>query len=93
MPNTKSAIKRAKQNEKRRLRNTMTKSRIRTAIRKFREALENGTDELRLQRLSEATSLLDKAAAKGIIHKNQAARKKSRLTLSLQKVHAEAKEA
>lgn len=93
MANTKSAMKRAKQNEKRQLKNLIVKSKVKTAVRRFRESLENGTNELRQQRLSEATSLLDKAATKGVIHKNQAARKKSRLMLTLQRVQAEAKEA
>lgn len=93
MANTKSAMKRAKQNEKRQLRNTIIKSKVRTAVRRFKESLKNGSDELRQQRLSEATSLLDRAATKGVIHKNQAARRKSRLMLTLQRVQAEAKEA
>jgi small subunit ribosomal protein S20 len=93
MANIKSAIKRMKQNEKRRLRNVIMKSKIKTAIRRFNESLANNTIELKQKRLSEVTSLLDKAAQKGIIHKNKAARKKSRLALTLQKTQTKANEA
>jgi small subunit ribosomal protein S20 len=75
--NIKSQIKRIKTNEKRRLRNQAVKSSVKTAIRKFREAVEAGDKEkaVELQRI--AARKLDKAASKGVIHKNQAANKKS----------------
>ena len=77
MANIKSQIKRVKTNEKRRQRNKSVRSSVRTAVRKFREAVEAGnTDEAAtLQRA--AARALDKAASKGVIHKNQAANRKS----------------
>ncbi len=77
MANIKSQMKRIKTNEKRRLRNQSVKSSVKTAIRKFREAAEAGdkTKAAELQR--EAARKLDKAVTKGVIHKNQAANKKS----------------
>ncbi|MDA0638537.1 30S ribosomal protein S20 [Nonomuraea sp. MCN248] len=77
MANIKSQIKRNKQNEKARLRNKAVKSSLKTAVRKFREAAEQGDLEqaVALQRI--AARQLDKAASKGVIHKNQAANRKS----------------
>lgn len=79
MANIKSQIKRIKQNEKRRMRNKAVKSGLRTAIRKFREAVANGDREVALTELRTASRQLDKAASKGVIHSNQAANKKSAL--------------
>jgi small subunit ribosomal protein S20 len=79
--NIKSQIKRIKQNEKRRQRNKSVKSALKTSIRKFREAAESGDRETALVALTIATRDLDKAASKGVIHKNQAANKKSAMTL------------
>ncbi|RKS74854.1 ribosomal protein S20 [Actinomadura pelletieri DSM 43383] len=75
--NIKSQIKRNKQNEKARLRNKAVKSELKTAIRKFREAADEGRveDAVALQR--HAARKLDKAVSKGVIHKNQAANRKS----------------
>jgi small subunit ribosomal protein S20 len=75
--NIKSQIKRNRQNEKARLRNKHVKSSLKTAVRKFREAAEQGDLEqaVALQRV--ASRELDKAASKGVIHKNQAANRKS----------------
>ena len=79
MPHTKSAKKRLRQNEKRRLRNRSTKSAIKTQIKKVLAAAKGGSpEELRTQ-LNLAAKKLDKAAAKRIIHPNLAARKKSQL--------------
>ncbi|WP_043640592.1 30S ribosomal protein S20 [Nonomuraea candida] len=77
MANIKSQIKRNKQNEKARLRNKAVKSSLKTAVRKFREAAEQGDVEqaVALQRV--AARQLDKAVSKGVIHKNQAANRKS----------------
>ncbi|WP_336204782.1 30S ribosomal protein S20 [Nonomuraea sp. LPB2021202275-12-8] len=77
MANIKSQIKRNRQNEKARLRNKAVKSSLKTAVRKFREAAEQGDLEqaVALQRV--AARQLDKAASKGVIHKNQAANRKS----------------
>ena len=78
MANIKSQIKRNKQNEKAHERNKAVKTGLKTAVRKFREAAEAG-DKDAGRRRSAATppSKLDKAASKGVIHKNQAANRKS----------------
>jgi small subunit ribosomal protein S20 len=75
--NIKSQIKRVKTNEKRRQRNKSVKSAVRTAIRRFREAVEAGDTEQIAERQRYASRALDKAASKGVIHANQAANKKS----------------
>ena len=79
MPNIKSAAKRVKVAEVRRMRNMAAKSRIKTATRKYKEAVEAGNKELAQPLLKDPISLLDKAAGKKLIHKNAAARKKSKL--------------
>ncbi len=79
MANIKSQIKRNRQNEKRRLRNRYYTGRARTAVKKARAAQEKGSLETAQQATMEAVSALDKAAEKGILHKNNAARRKSRL--------------
>ncbi|MEO3868341.1 30S ribosomal protein S20 [Nonomuraea sp. B12E4] len=77
MANIKSQIKRNKQNEKARLRNKAVKSSLKTAVRKFREAAEQG-DVAQAAALQQAAARqLDKAVSKGVIHKNQAANRKS----------------
>jgi small subunit ribosomal protein S20 len=75
--NIKSQIKRIKTNEKARLRNKAVKSSLKTAIRRFREAAEAGDRDVAVVQLRDATRALDKAVSKGVIHKNQAANKKS----------------
>lgn len=79
MANIKSQIKRNKQNEKRRVRNRVYAGRARTYIKKARLAIEDGKQEQAAEATRQAISALDKAAEKGIIHKNNAARRKSRL--------------
>lgn len=79
LANIKSQIKRMRQNEKRRLRNRIFRGRARTMVKKVRQAIESGDVESARQALREAVSALDKAAEKGILHKNNAARRKSRL--------------
>ncbi len=86
MANIKSQIKRNRQNEKARLRNKAVKSSLKTAIRKFNAAVQNGDAEAAGALLRDASRRLDKAASKGIIHKNQAARRKSRLMRRLEKI-------
>ena len=83
MANIKSQIKRVKTNEKRRLRNKSVKSAVRTAVRQFREAAEAGDTEKATQLQRTAARALDKAASKGVIHKNQAANRKSAITKKL----------
>ncbi len=77
MANIKSQIKRNRQNEKRRLRNKSVKSSLKTAIRKFHEAVDAGDHEKAILLMRDASRKLDKAASKGVIHKNQAANRKS----------------
>ena len=80
MPNHKSAEKRVRQNEKRRVINRSNRSKVRTQIKKLRSALgakdKNASQEL----LNPTISTIDKAVNKGLLHKNTAARYKSRLT-------------
>lgn len=83
MPNIKSAAKRARQNLKREVRNRRIKSSLKTSIRRFEESLQNGDHEDAQVKLHAAVRQIDKAAAKGILHKNNAARKKSRLNRQL----------
>lgn len=78
MPNIKSAIKRVKVNEKANAANTVAKSAMRTAIKKAEVALTEKADNAQ-ELLKAATKSVDKAASKGLIHKNAAARTKSRL--------------
>ena len=77
MANIKSQIKRNRQNEKARLRNKSVKSSLKTVIRKLNEASEAGNVETATVLLRDASRQLDKAASKGVIHKNQAANRKS----------------
>ena len=77
MANIKSQIKRNRQNEKARLRNKSVKSSLKTVIRKLNEASETGNVETATALLRAASRQLDKAASKGVIHKNQAANRKS----------------
>jgi len=81
MPNHKSAEKRVRQNEKRRVLNRGNRSKVRTYIRKMRAALDSGNSEEIQGVLPEAISVIDKSVQKGVMHKNAAARFKSRLTL------------
>ncbi len=77
MANIKSQIKRNKQNEKARQRNKAVKSSLKTAVRKFRDAADAGDAEAAAVAMHAASQSLDKAASKGVIHKNQAANRKS----------------
>ena len=77
MANSKSQKKRIRTNERARLRNQAIKSALRTDIRAFREAAEAGDKEKATEALRVASRALDKAVSKGVIHKNQAANKKS----------------
>ncbi len=89
MANIASQIKRNKQNEKRRIRNKGVRSELRTRVKAAEAAAVEGADDL-----DEATRLamkrIDKAAAKGVIHKNEASRRKSRLAKRLAKSTADA---
>ncbi len=86
MPNTKSAAKRVRVIRKKTERNRRIKSTVRTAIRRFREALAGGNMEEAQAKLRRALITIDKAVTKGVVHKNKAARTKSRLTKSFNKM-------
>jgi small subunit ribosomal protein S20 len=75
--NIKSQIKRIKQNEKRHQRNKAVKSGLKTAVRKFREAADAGEKDQAVELGRDASKKLDKAVSKGVIHRNQAANRKS----------------
>ena len=77
MANIKSQIKRNKQNEKARQRNKAVNSSLKTSVRKFREAADAGDVDAATQAMRAASRNLDKAASQGVIHKNQAANRKS----------------
>ncbi len=79
MPNHKSAEKRMRQNERRRKINRSNRTRLRSSIKKLREALDSDHKNL-MTLLPETISTIDKAVQKGVLHKNAAARNKSRLT-------------
>ena len=77
MANIKSQIKRNRQNEAARLRNKSVKSTLKTAVRRFHEAVEAGEADKAQETARKAGRLLDKAVSKGVIHANQAANRKS----------------
>ena len=82
LANTASALKRMRQNERRRLRNRVVRSRVRTAVKTARTALGTTATDARTL-VGDAIRALDKAVTKGIIHRNTAARKKSALARRL----------
>lgn len=84
MPNIKSAIKRVKVIEKKNLQNRIVKTKVKTAIKKFESEVAQNTANAGAQ-YSVTTSAIDKAVAKGVIHKNAASRKKARLAKALAK--------
>jgi small subunit ribosomal protein S20 len=84
--NIKSQEKRIRTNERARLRNQSVKSSLRTAIRGLREAIDAGEKDKAAELLLSTNRKLDQAASKGVIHKNQAANKKSALTVALNKI-------
>lgn len=88
MPNTDSAKKRLRQNEKRRLHNRTIKSTMRSQIRRVHEAVKAGDAEKAHVEFRVATKRLDRAASKNLIHKNAAARTKSRLSKMIKGVSA-----
>jgi len=79
VPNIKSAIKRVEIAKARTIKNAAAKSALRTSIRRFEESLNTDAETAKIA-LNKATRALDKASSKGLVHKNTAARKKSRLT-------------
>ena len=89
LPNTKSALKRMRQNEKRRLRNKAYKTRVKNVIKKVKFFVEKKDLENATKSLSEAVSVIQKVAAKGVIHKNNASRKISKLAHLVNQLKAE----
>ena len=93
MPNIQSAKKRVKISEKKNLRNRIVKSGMRTSIRKFDAAVaadpQNADPQNANEQLSATSAVIDKAASKGVIHKNAANRKKARLAKQLNKAAAQ----
>lgn len=83
MPNIKSQMKRLKISERQRQRNRSVKTALRTTIKKFYAASETGDQEAARAHYAEAARALDKAASRGVIHKNKAANKKSRMARDL----------
>ena len=83
MPNIKSAKKRVVVTEKKNSQNKMIRSAVKTAIKKFNAALAAGDAEAAEKLLPETVSVIDSAASKGILHKNNAANKKSKMTVKL----------
>jgi len=88
MANIKSQKKRILQNEKARVRNQAVRSSLKTAIRRFREAAEAGNIEQATVAQRSAARSLDKAVSKGVIHKNQAANRKSAIAKRLDELQA-----
>ena len=80
MANHKSAIKRARQNESRRIRNKSVKTRVKNIVKGVRLAVSEKSEEAALSELDIAKSIIDKAVKKGVIHKKTASRKISRLS-------------
>jgi len=79
LANIKSQIKRNRQNEKRRVHNRVYRGKARTMVAKAFSAVDSGDEKLSAEAVRVAISALDKAAEKGVIHRNNAARRKSRL--------------
>lgn len=86
MANTKQAKKRVRQAEKHRQHNASMRSMLRTYIKKVTAAITSGNQKAALASLLEATPIIDRMVTKGIIHKNKAARHKSRLTAHVKKM-------
>lgn len=89
MANHKSAIKRIRTNERKHQRNRVYRSKTRTQVKKAQHEIEAGNKDEAIAQVREAIALLDKSANKGIIHKNNAARRKSRLMAKLNALLAE----
>lgn len=80
MPNIKSAKKRVKVTEVKTLQNKMFKSAMKTSIKKYKAAVDAGNKDLAEKTYADAVAMVDRAVTKGILHKNNAARKKSQFT-------------
>ncbi len=80
MPNIKSAKKRVKVTEVKTLQNKMFKSAMKTSVKKYKAAVDAGNKDLAEKTYADAVAMVDRAVTKGILHKNNAARKKSQFT-------------
>jgi small subunit ribosomal protein S20 len=87
LANIKSAAKRARQSERRRQHNVALRSKMRTFIRKVLSAVESGDKDLAKKAYDEAVPVIDSVTDKGLIHKNKAARHKSRLNQKVKALH------
>lgn len=91
MANTKSAQKRIRSDERKRVRNLKVRSRVKTFLKKAEASIGGPTEQpVTIEAIRQACSELDKAASKGVIHKNNAARRKSRLMAKFNKANAAA---
>jgi small subunit ribosomal protein S20 len=88
MANHVSALKRVRQTEKRTLRNRMNTSRLKTALRRLREAITAGDQAKALEAYAQTTSAIDKAVKQGVIHDNAGSRYKSRLSVRVKAIAA-----
>lgn len=88
MANHKSAVKRARQSETRRLRNKSVRTRVKNVTSDLRSAAGDGSKESVLEKLKDAASTLDVAAKKGVVHRNTAARRISRLSKLVNSISA-----
>ena len=88
--NLKSSKKRIRSNERKRVRNLIVRSNIKTEVKKVEDAISQGNAELANKLLSEASSVLDSASAKGIIDRNTGSRKKARLAQKINKLEVSA---
>ena len=86
MANHKSALKRARQSEVKRLRNKGYKTRVKKAVKEVRVALESDSQQQSTESFVKAVSIIQKTACKGVIHKNQAARRISRLARQVNQI-------
>ena len=89
MANTKSALKAIRVSEKRRQRNKAARSLMRTTIRKAQATLAAGLSDTAVETVRHTVSVIDRSASKGIIHRNQAARRKSRLMKKLNRLQVQ----
>lgn len=90
MASHKDALKRIKQNEKRRMRNRHHRSRMRNQVKKLRGAIEGGDQATAQEELRKAVSVIQRLASKGVIHRNQAARRVKRLAHAVKGMQAAA---
>lgn len=86
MPNTKSAAKAMRQAERRNKFNTRTKDKFKVAVKEVKKSITAGSKDEAAKQLAKAMATLDKAAKKGVIHKNTASRRKSRLAKAINKL-------